>query len=82
MSFIHSQMYLSELIVCPIILFDVMLLQPDDGVRVVHPLEGPLGGLEVLEKMERKRTGHISTVLFSCLAFHHHTRILKKVKET
>lgn len=41
-------MYLSELIVCPIILFDVMLLQPDDGVRVVHPLEGPLGGLEVL----------------------------------
>lgn len=71
------KMYLSELIVGPIILFDVMLLQPDDGIRVVDPLEGPLGGLEVLGRMERKKTGHISTVLSSCLAFHHHTRILK-----
>lgn len=43
---------LPKLIVRPVILFNVMLLQPHNCFRVVHPLEGPLGWLEVLERSQ------------------------------
>lgn len=40
--------YLSKLIVSSIILLDVVLSEPLDGLRVVHPLKWPLGGLKIL----------------------------------
>lgn len=42
--------HLSELVVGAVVLFDVMLSEPLDGFAVVHPLERPLRGFEVLEK--------------------------------
>lgn len=40
--------HLSKLIVGAIVLLDVVLFEPHDGVCVVHPPERPLGGFEVL----------------------------------
>lgn len=45
---------LSKLIKCPIILLDVVLSQPHNGVRVVHPLERTFGRLEVLQEEKSK----------------------------
>lgn len=42
--------HLSELVVGAVVLLDVMLSEPLDGFAVVHPLERPLRGFEVLEK--------------------------------
>lgn len=39
---------LSKLVVGPIILFNVVLLKPRNGIRIVHPFKRLLGGLEVL----------------------------------
>lgn len=40
--------HLSKLVVGAVVLLDVMLFEPFDGFSVVHPLERPLGRLEVL----------------------------------
>lgn len=41
--------HLSKLVEGAVVLLDVVLSEPLDGFGVVHPLERPLGGFEVLE---------------------------------
>lgn len=45
---------LSKLIKCPIILLDVVLFQPLNGLGVVHPLKWTFGRLEALQKEKSK----------------------------
>lgn len=53
---------LSKLIKCPIILLDVVLSQPLDGLGVVHPLERTFRGLEVLQEENKKNTCNVQII--------------------
>lgn len=48
--------HLSELVEGAVVLLDVVLSEPLDGFAVVHPLERPLRGFEVLEKSNQTST--------------------------
>lgn len=54
--------HLSKLVVGAIVLLDVVLFEPLNGFSVVHPLERPLGGFEVLGR-ENTSKGMISRSL-------------------
>lgn len=46
--------HLSKLVVGAVVFLDVVLSEPLDGFSVVHPLEWPLGGFEVLREKAKK----------------------------
>lgn len=45
--------YLSKLIESAVVFLDIVLLEPLNGLTVVHPLEGPLRRLKVLENPKK-----------------------------